>query len=440
MDIARIRRGGVALAFAALTLLVCATPRADAAVKLHGAVPYSYDYDLTWSPATRTLRGKALLRVTNSSAKPIQSVWLRLRPNYPTELEQISNMRGASINGRTADGSMVLVRLRGPLNPNYRARIYFDLRLKVPKDDTSLGRSAGVDLFGDALPVVAVAGPRGLRKGPEPSYGEGSFNAVASWKVRLSVPRNVSAILPGDTGISGGTKSTKVSYFSTAKVRDYAFAIGKVYTRSKRVNGVLIEVAASQQLRSQLPAALRRAANAFTKMQGWYGGYSLSSLRVVLGDLDFGGSEYPGLVFSTPDNATIAHEVAHQWFYGLVGNDQYNDPFLDESLTAFAEQRFHKSYRCNLASPIDGRSHGLGTGMSYWENHPAAYEHTIYRGGACALTVLQRDLGPAVFDQALRAYVAANANQLAGVDDFLAAIRSAAPNYDLARWEKLVGL
>jgi aminopeptidase N len=122
-----------------------------------------------------------------------------------------------------------------------------------------------------------------------------------------------------------------------------------------------------------------------------------------------------------------------------VGNDQYNDPFLDESLTAFSEQRFHKSYRCDLARPIRGR-HGLGTGMSYWAKHPAAYEDTIYRGGACALTVLQRDLGADVFDRALRAYVAANTDKVAGVDDFLTAIRTTAPWYGLARWQKLVGL
>ena len=119
---------------------------------------------------------------------------------------------------------------------------------------------------------------------------------------------------------------------------------------------------------------------------------------MILGDLPFGGSEYPGIVFSTPDNATIAHEVAHQWFYGMVGNDQYNDPFLDESLTAFAEQRFHKSYRCDLA----GRSTGdmdSAPGWTTGRSIAKAYEDTIYRGGACALTVLRRDIGAKAFDR-----------------------------------------
>jgi aminopeptidase N len=206
------------------------------------------------------------------------------------------------------------------------------------------------------------------------------------------------------------------------------------------VQGVRVSVWGAADARSELPAALRRAVNAFRTLNDWYGSYDLPTLKVIVGDLPFGGSEYPGLVFSTPDNATVAHEVAHQWFYGIVGNDQYSDPFLDESLTAYAEQEFHHSYRCNLASPLDGRAHGLSTGMEYWENHADGYQHTIYRGGACALTVLRRDIGETAFRAALRAYVTANAGKIAAVQDFLDAIHNAAPSYDVARWAKLVGL
>jgi hypothetical protein len=428
----------VALALSALAL--AATP-SDAAVQVRGAVPHSYSYSLQWSSRERVLRGRGGIRVENRGPDPIRSFWLRLRPNDPTRLERITNIRGARANGHAAGGSMLRLRLSHQLAPGERASVHFELRLSVPRENTSLGRSAGTDLFGDALPVVAVAGPRGLRIGPEPSYGEGSFNEVADWTVSLSLPARESALLPGLVRNGASTASpTSHTYLATGRLRDFAFAIGNLSSVHESVDGVGIEVAGSPALRGQLRSALRRTVNAYKKMQQWYGGYNLHALRVVLGDLPFGGSEYPGLVFSTPDNATIAHEVAHQWFYGLVGNDQYNDPFLDESLTAFAEQRFHKSYRCNLADPINGHAHGLGIGMSYWEKHPTGYQDTIYRGGACALTVLRNEIGAAAFDEALRAYVSANANKIAGVEDFLAAIRKAAPGYYLEGWQRLVGL
>ncbi|MBJ7459714.1 MAG: hypothetical protein JHD02_11035 [Thermoleophilaceae bacterium] len=411
---------------------------ATAAVAPSGAVPYEYNYGLTWHPKQRLLSGVGGVNLRNAGSQPVDHVWLRLRPNRGDALEQLTWVSNARAGETRAAGSMVRINLLKPLAPSATMHFSFGLRLRVPRDNTSLGRSAGIDLFGDALPVVAVKAAHPFRIGPEPAYGEGSLNPVALWGLSVRVPRGMRVIAPGYLLRTNRSRFTS-QYITEVEARDLAFAIGRFKTIAEKVGEVRVAVTGSASTRAQLRPALRRAANAYRTLQRWYGGYSLPTLRVILVDLPFGGSEYPGIVFSTPDNATIAHEVAHQWFYGLVGNDQYNDPFLDESLTAFAEQRFHKSYRCDLARPIRGK-HGLGTGMSYWEKHPKAYEDTIYRGGACALTVLRRDIGAKVFDQALRAYVAANVNQIAGVDDFLAAIRNAAPGYDLARWERLVGL
>ncbi|MBJ7355504.1 MAG: hypothetical protein JHC98_11830 [Thermoleophilaceae bacterium] len=427
-------------ACATLALGACAVDASgsQAAVALQGVVPTDYAYAVSWDPDERVLDGVGTIDVENRGPKPVRDVWLRLRPNNRDGLVRVTFVKFAKIVSRRAGGSMLKLRLDGELRAGERDAFLIEFRARVPRDQTSLGRSAGIDLFGDVLPVIAVTGSDQPRIGPEPSYGEGSLNPVAKWSVGVTVPRGLRAVLPGrEARVSRSRKTT--TYESEADVRDYAFAVGRYTSRSKRVNGVKLTVVGSAEKKRELGAALRRTVNAFSKLQQWYGGYKLPSLKVVIGDLPFGGSEYPGIVFSTVDNATISHEVAHQWFYGLVGNDQYKDPFLDESLTAFSEQRFHKSYRCNLARPINGR-HGLATGMDYWEKHARAYEDTIYRGGACALTLLRHDLGASVFDRALRSYVAANANKIASTDDFLAAIRNAAPNYDLARWQRLVGL
>lgn len=422
-------------------LLVCAAPPAGAAVELRGPTPHRYEYKLRWHPRDRVLRGGGQVVVVNAGPAATDRVWLRLRPNGGgTVLERIYGVRRARVARYAAGRSMVELKLDSELPAGGVREIAFRLRLDVPRADTSLGRSAGLDLFGDALPVVAVAGPRGLRIGPEPAYGEGSFNPAVEWRVQVRVPRGLRVILPGYVDKVRFNSSYSTYDTWVPEDRDVAFAIGRYRSLSRSVGHTLVTVYAPAALRAQQRPALDRAVRAFRTMQRWYGNYENEHFRVVLGDLEFGGSEYPGLVFSTPDNATIAHEVAHQWFYGLVGNDQYNDPFLDESLTAYAEQQFHRSYRCNLASPLDGRAHGLGTGMDYWQKHPKEYEHTIYRGGACALTVLRRDIGEAAFRGALRAYVAASAGKIAGLQDFLDAVRAAAPAYDLARWERLVGL
>lgn len=308
-----------ACAVLALGASALAAAPSHAAVELRGAVPAGYRYNISWLPWNRTLQGKGFISVDNRGPGSTRTVWLRLRPNDPTQIERISNLRGATISSRRAGGSMLKLRLKKPLAENARARFDFKFKLKVPGDNTSLGRSAGMDLFGDALPVVAVAGPRGTRIGPEPVYGEGSFGEVATWNLRLWVPLGLRVVLPGNNWFAdnlivlrGDQEIDGKIFTSTTRVRDVAFAIGRYSSLSERVGQTRIEVVAASELKARLPAALRRAVNAFAKMQQWYGGYNLPTLKVVLGDLEFGGSEFPGVVFSTPDNATIAHEVAHQ--------------------------------------------------------------------------------------------------------------------------------
>lgn len=53
-----------------------------------------------------------------------------------------------------------------------------------------------------------------------------------------------------------------------------------------------------------------------------------------------GGMEYPGIVTvldSIQDvSEIIAHGIAHQWFYGIVSNDAFHEPWVDEGMTQFA--------------------------------------------------------------------------------------------------------
>jgi aminopeptidase N len=65
------------------------------------------------------------------------------------------------------------------------------------------------------------------------------------------------------------------------------------------------------------------------------------------------GVEFPGLVQITERawvqgngylEIVIAHEVGHQWFYAMVGNNQVEQPWLDESLTAYTEFVYVREY------------------------------------------------------------------------------------------------
>jgi hypothetical protein len=108
------------------------------------------------------------------------------------------------------------------------------------------------------------------------------------------------------------------------------------------------------------------------------------------------------------------------WFYGLVGNNQGADPWLDESLASYAEATFEGSldeFRDRPRTPaMEG---ALAAPLTYWADHGVDYYTGVYVQGALAVA----DLGAqSLVDCALRRYVADQAYGIAQPDDLVSAL------------------
>src|SRR3546814_13755307 len=70
---------------------------------------------------------------------------------------------------------------------------------------------------------------------------------------------------------------------------------------------------------------------------------------------------------------TTPHEVAHMWFYGLVGNVQGRDPWLDEGLATWADGRIEGTLPDMSARAIPGDGRGRADRpLSSWEARAAS--------------------------------------------------------------------
>jgi aminopeptidase N len=159
-----------------------------------------------------------------------------------------------------------------------------------------------------------------------------------------------------------------------------------------------------------------------------FGRYPYPELDVVLGDFTgFGGMEYPTLVMSQQWGVAVTHEIAHQWWYGLVGDDQYHAPWLDEAFATWSEARHDgvAGRLCRNAHWPDATAR-VTFGMDYFTEHPRDYGAVVYGEGACALQALSDVLGQARFDRLLRAYVADHRFGWSTTQDFKTAAQAAA--------------
>jgi len=94
----------------------------------------------------------------------------------------------------------------------------------------------------------------------------------------------------------------------------------------------------------------------------------------------------------------VTHEVAHQWFYGIVGNDQAREPFADEAMTDFVARSvlgMRRASRCATA-PLDRSIYRYGS---------TCYYEQVYIQGGNLIDNARRKMGSTAFWGAVRGYI-----------------------------------
>ena len=129
-------------------------------------------------------------------------------------------------------------------------------------------------------------------------------------------------------------------------VRDFALVLSEdfeVHTGSAALPSGDVRVNCFCLSDNDAEDTLALAADALRVFSDAFGEYPYSAFTVVQAPMGAGGMEFGTLVTVDPSVAdrteyerTVVHETAHQWWFGLVGSDQLNSPWLDEGLTEFS--------------------------------------------------------------------------------------------------------
>ncbi|RME72593.1 MAG: hypothetical protein D6784_13205 [Chloroflexi bacterium] len=136
-------------------------------------------------------------------------------------------------------------------------------------------------------------------------------------------------------------------------IREFYAAMNPAFRVSReRVNGVTVSSYYPADLEAGGRRALQYVVDALRLFDRLFGPYPYAELDVVATPTTAGGVEYPGVLvlaqalYRQPGDFfehAAAHETAHQWWYAVVGNDQIDEPWLDESLTNFSTLLYWES-------------------------------------------------------------------------------------------------
>jgi hypothetical protein len=437
----------------ALVLLLLAGGAAAAhaqSVAIRGADPEAYALDLRYDPhGAGVLAGSERIEFVNRGPAPLDRVWLRLWANGPDRCRprriEVRVEAPAVAGSERVRCSALEVRLAAPVAAGARGALSLRFRVQGRRHADRFGRIGGTTLLGNVIPVLAVEDAGGLHLDPYTALGESFYSLAARWDATLRLPARLRAATTGTLLSESASRKERTLRVRSAQARDFALAVGRLRRRTTQVAGVKIRVHFGPRVdgaRRSLRAA-RRAVRALSKRLGPIGS---SELDVVLFREDLGagslaGMEYPELVFSLPLAEVVAHEVAHQWWYGMVGNNQFEEPWLDESFAQYSHERLYPgSNFCRPGRPYllvarRWRRLALDSSMGLFERRaPVAVGDVIYLAGSCALQTLERGIGRSRMTAVLRLLQSRNRYGVITKADVLGAIGEVAPAFDLERW------
>jgi hypothetical protein len=428
----------------ALVVAACA-PSAASALEPSGPVPSAYTLDLRYEPrGGGTLSGRETIDFVNRGPETLDAVWLRLWANGPDRCRprRIEVTVEAPATAGTLVCSALEVRLPAAVPPGGAGRIA--LRIRVSERDVRdlFGHVGPAALFGNVIPVLAVEDGLGLHLEPYVDDGESFYSLTARWDATLDVPRGMRAASTGATVAERVSRARRTITVHTDHARDFALAVGRLRVRTRRVGDVLVRVFAPR--RSFLTRfALSDAARAVRVFGRRFGAYDSPELDVVElpPEIRNPGMEYPELVFAVPLPFVISHEVAHQWWYSIVGNNEYREPWLDETFASYSERLVAGGFGdCDPRRPFRyiprrfRRLH-LDDTMRVFGGRVSSYSAVVYQGGACALHTLEGELGHARMRRFLRLLVERHRHGIETKAEVLQTLSEVAPpGFDLDRF------
>jgi hypothetical protein len=353
----------------------------------------NYSIDARLDHASRTITGRETIRWRNISAatatelqfhlywnawRDADSTWLRearlgdrSEPRRPdgwgrSDVKAI-RVAGADVtgsmrfiapdDGNAADRTVISVPLATPVGPNETAEIEIEWVSKVPRPFARTGYVGDYYFVAQWFPKIGVLEDEGWHT-HQFHAGTEFYADFGVYDVRLTVP---SGWVVGASGREASRTShadgTVTHAYRGEDIHDFAWTTSPDFLEAKQTfeHPTLGAVSMRLLLRPEHAGQEQRhfeATRACLKYYGeWFGAYPYGYITIVdpAYQSESGGMEYPTLFtagsrwlapgrVTQPEGVTI-HEAGHQFWYGVVANDEFEHAWMDEGLNTFSTAR-----------------------------------------------------------------------------------------------------
>jgi Peptidase family M1 domain len=370
-------------------------------------------------------------------------------------------------DGNQDDHTVMEITLPQPVGPGEVVRLQLSFHDKFPLSIARTGYKRDFIMGAQWFPKVGVLWHD--QWNCHQYHADTEFFAdFGTYNVNLTLPRRY---IVGASGIQTGEKvnsdGTSTLSFRGEDIHDFAWAASPHFQVADDVfvNSLgpvklhALVLAANADKRARYLATLKQAMQKFDE---WYGPYPYKQITLIDPEPDsaIGGMEYPTLITGGADwwepswyhygmDETTIHEFGHQYWYGMVASNEFEEPWLDEGINTYSEGKVSASLYGKRTSEVNARtmyaSDDEGQRLTYLA-HPdedpivrlgwkfadsTSYGCIVYGKTATVLNTLESVLGEATLRQVLRAYFQRYRFQHPTGVDFLATIEAVTGRADL---------
>jgi aminopeptidase N len=378
-----------------------------------------YDLDLSFVPDTGRLTGVATMRATATQSLS----------RFDEDLSGLKVSR-VSVDGRRAvfsqsGGKVIITPVHGnPIGTRFTVVTHY---AGTPQSDQDAA-------FGTYGWVPTNNGAVAL---PEPDGAStwypvnDSIDDKATYRIQVTVPAGLTAMANGTEVAAHGNTTTWVEnhpmapYLATVAIGDFKVQKGMA-GRIPIVTAVDPSVATQSGINSATAAVL-----------GWetglLGRYPFDSAGGVVASalLGYGVETQTRPIYAgfDPDNVTIAHDLAEQWFGDSVTPETWRDVWLNEGFATYMEWLWSEQHGGQTAAEHFAEEYGEPADSPLFTVEPGnpgrnqIFGPAVYDRGAMALQELRNAVGDHTFFAILRAWVRRYRDRVADTADFVALAR-----------------
>ena len=374
------------------------------------------------------------------------------------EILSVKNQNNTLAHELLNEKSILSVELGEELYPTERIEIIIEGIITIPNVKHRFGYAEDTLNLCNFYPIVCVYEGGEYVCDRYCSNGDPFYSEVSNYKVQIHYPDSLKMGATGNLVEYRSEKGFVSACYEAKVVRDFGMCFSEKFeVLETSCNGVdFTYLYYDDPFAEESLQAMVDAVNTFSNLLGQY---PYTTMTAVKADFIYGGMEYPNFIIISDDVNSkvdylnvIIHEVGHQWFYGVVGNNEYREAWLDEGLTEYITAVFYDlnpsyglTYKDVVSNALsayllfvdvyeDVFGERFNTSMnrdllSY--NSEPEYTYLIYVKGVLLLDNLRDIVGDSGFFLGLKNYYECNKFGIATTDHFILAMENAT-NRDLS--------